>query len=156
MEVDLKKLIDSEPEILKYEIYKYVIEDIDFVPAVKKSFVVTGQVQSVDMYGNKESRSKTFAFVGYGCGITYLENRGTSKKADKYIAIANEAERDIEEYIYDQFTQVEKDYFKSIGNPVQAVISQDSRVQIAIYSRLARFAHEKLGLNKICYHSVLD
>lgn len=156
MTVDLKKLIDSEPEILKYEIYKYVIGDIDFVPAVKKSFVVTGRVRSVDMYDPKESSSKTFAFVGYGCGITYLENRGTSKKADKYIEIADEAERDIEEYLYDQFTQVEKDYFKSIGNPVQAVIAQDQQVQIAIYSRLTRFAHEKLGLNKICYRSVLN
>ena len=136
---------------LSKECFNYIISDENFLPNVKKVFVIESAVVS-DLGDDKE----VYSFVGYGCGITYLKYDRRYKGALELDEIEYNVVNNLHEYIANSFTDEEKAYYLKIGNPVMAVLMQDQQIQIEIYSRIVKFAKEVMGIKRISYVSVLD
>ena len=87
---------------------KSVIEDDDHVPANKK---------------------KRYAFIGFGCGITYLDYRKNNKKAEEIDKSARKYNYDnIEKMFLNKFTKKEYNYYNNIGCPLEAIRAQDQNM----------------------------
>lgn len=136
---------------LARDCFNYIISDENFLPNVKKVFGIESTVVSEFGSDNKE-----YAFIGGGCGITYLKIDRRCKKALELDAIEYNVINNIHAYLYNSFTDKEKAYYLKIGNPVMAVLMQDQQIQIEIYSRIVKFAKEVMGIKNISYTSVLD
>ena len=82
-------------EAVKSLSVKSILEDDDHVPADKK---------------------KRYAFIGFGCGITYFKYRKNNKRAEEI----NKAQSkfrfgEIEKMFLSKFTAKERNYYKNIG-----------------------------------------
>ena len=128
----------------------------EYFKEVKSNCVVTGYVESTDLLGNRIPDTPRYAFVGHGCGITYLKYDGRSKKAKAYEEIVRSVRRRVETWLCNQFTNDEREYFKSIGCPLEAVIWQDQEIQCLFFSKAVEFGVNELGIKSLTYHSVLD
>lgn len=132
------------------ELIKYITDNFDtiFEKSVKslkhKSVVVDGS-----------DTSKKYAFIGVGCGITYLEFRKNNKRANEINQAANTFHNNgAMKMFVSKFTDSEYNYYKTIGNPLEALWSQDQGMQMAYYSMVVKFAESK-GI-KMKMHSVID
>jgi len=102
---------------------KSVIEDDDHVPANKK---------------------KRYAFIGFGCGITYLDYRKNNKKAEEIDKAARKYHYDnIEKMFLNKFTKKEHNYYNNIGCPLEAIWAQDQNMQLSYYYKVQDFAKSK-------------
>lgn len=141
---------------LAAQIYNALINDPTYVESVKSKFVITGYVGDCDLTGKLRPGAKVYAFVGNGCGITWLTFDGRSKKAKEVNEIIHEVRRACDRYLYGQFDDEAINYFQSIGSPVMAVLQQDQEIQQEFYSRVVAYCKQVLGIKKIGYRSVLD
>lgn len=141
---------------LANRLFDYIISDPTYVEDVKKNFKITGYVYSADLLGNQIPGTPKYAFVGNGCGITYLKFDKRSRKAIELDVVVREVRRECENFLYHTFTDDEIDYFQKIGSPVMAVLQQDQVIQQEFYSRVVKFAKDILGVQKISYVSMLD
>ena len=102
---------------------KSILEDDDHVPADKK---------------------KRYAFIGFGCAITYSKYRKNNKRADEI----NKAQSkfrfgEIEKMFLSKFTIKERNYYKKIGCPLEAIWAQDQNMQLSYYYTVREFAKSK-------------
>ena len=101
------------------------------------------------------SEKRNYAFVGVGCGITYLVYRKNNKKC---IEIEDAARKyrhnEILKMFLLKFTKEEIEYYSKIGCPLEAIWSQDQGMQISYYDAIVDFCETK-GL-KVTYRSFLD
>lgn len=131
------------------ELVQYITDNFDAVfshayKSLKHRSVV------VDNINNKK-----YAFVGVGCGITYLEYRKNNKKAQEINAAANKFHLDGALKLFlSKFNDTEYEYFKNIGNPLEALWCQDQGMQQSYYRMVTEFAESK-GV-KMTMRSVLD
>lgn len=114
--------------------YKSIVEDDDHIP---------------------EDKRKRFAFVGCGCGITWLKYNKSNKKAEE-IAIAARKFRNNEvlNMLIKKLPKKDYKYLENIGCPFEAVWSQMQNLQITYYYFVCKFAESK-GI-KMSYESILD
>ena len=110
-------------EAVKSLSVKSILEDDDHVPADKK---------------------KRYAFIGFGCGITYFKYRKNNKRAEEI----NKAQSkfrfgEIEKMFLSKFTAKERNYYKNIGCPVEAIWIQDQNMQLSYYYTVSEFAKSK-------------
>ena len=90
---------------------------------------------------------KRFAFIGVGCGITYLTHRKGNKKAEAIKAAADKLHHGLAEtWFLDCFTEKQKQYYEKIGCPLEAIWQQDMNMQQAYYYKVLDFAKSK-GVN---------
>ena len=102
---------------------KSILEDDDHVPADKK---------------------KRYAFIGFGCGITYFKYRKNNKKAEEINKAANQFHyNEIEKMFLSKFTAKERNYYKKIGCPLEAIWAQDQNMQLSYYYKVQDFAKSK-------------
>ena len=110
-------------EAVKSLSVKSILEDDDHVPADKK---------------------KRYAFIGFGCGITYFKYRKNKKRAEEI----NKAQSkfrfgEIEKMFLSKFTAKERNYYKNIGCPLEAIWIQDQNMQLSYYYTVSEFAKSK-------------
>ena len=102
---------------------KSILEDDDHVPADKK---------------------KRYAFIGFGCAITYFKYRKNNKRAEEI----NKAQSkfrfgEIEKMFLSKFTAKERNYYKNIGCPLEAIWTQDQNMQLSYFHTVREFAKSK-------------
>lgn len=120
----LKSNIDELYKDVQAEIgYKSIVEDDTHVP---------------------EKDRKRYAFVGLGCGITYLKYRKNNKKAKEIDKAANEFHyNEIKQMLIKKLPKKEYKYLESIGCPFEAVWGQSQQLQLAYYRLVKKFAETK-------------
>lgn len=134
-------------------IFNYIINNSEFKTNVLKQFGIESVVVGKDLNG----KNKVYGFVGLGCGITYLKIDKRSKKAIQLKDCVYTIRRKVNDYIYNNwFTIDQKNYFESIGCPIQAVLQQDQQIQIEFYHLIVKYAKEILKIKNITYISNLD
>lgn len=102
---------------------KSVVEDDDHVP---------------------EDKKKRYAFVGFGCAITYFNYRKNNKRAEEINKAANQYHyNEIEKMFLRKFTAKERNYYKKIGCPLEAIWAQDQNMQLSYYHAVRDFAKSK-------------
>jgi len=102
--------------------YKSIVEDDDHVP---------------------ENKRKRFAFVGCGCGITWLKYR-KSKRAEEIDEAARKFRgEEVLNMLIKKLPKKDYNYLKSIGCPFEAVWYQMQNLQTKYYSLVIRFAESK-------------
>ena len=114
--------------------YKSIIEDDEHVP---------------------EDKRKRFAFVGCGCGITWLKYRKNNKKAEEIVEAACKfRENEVLEMLLKKLPKKIYNNLKNIGCSFEAIWSQQKNLQTTYYSFVCKFAESK-GI-KMSYESRLD
>lgn len=91
-----------------------------------------------------EKDRKRYAFVGSGCGITYLRYRKNNKKAEEIDKAANKFHfNEIRQMLIDKLPKKEYKRLESIGCPFEAVWSQSQQLQLVYYRLVKKFAETK-------------
>ena len=113
--------------------------------------VMKSAMPSMDKKGIVETEHngdvKRFAFIGVGCGITYLTHRKGNKKAEAIKAAANKLHYGLAQtWFMNRFTDEQKRYYEKIGCPLGAIWQQDMNMQQAYYYKVLDFAKSK-GVN---------
>lgn len=102
--------------------YKSIIEDDEHVP---------------------EDKRKRYAFVGCGCGITWLKYR-KSKKAEEIDEAARKFRgEEVMNMLIKKLPKKDYNYLKKIGCPFEAVWYQMQNLQTKYYSLVVKFAESK-------------
>ena len=102
-----------------------------------------------------EDKRKRFAFVGCGCGITWLKYNKNNKKAEEIVEAARKfRNNEVIGMLIKKLPKKDYNYLENIGCPFEAVWAQMQNLQITYYSFVCRFAETK-GI-KIDYESRID
>ena len=102
--------------------YKSIIEDDTHVP---------------------ENKRQKWAFVGCGCGITWLKYRKSKKAIEIDEAANNLRNNEILKMLINRLPKEDYNYLKSIGCPFEAVWSQMQNLQRKYYYYIVKFAEYK-------------
>lgn len=95
-----------------------------------------------------EKDRKRYAFIGSGCGITYLKYRKNNKKAEKIDKAANKFHsNEIRQMLIDKLPKKEYKHLESIGCPFEAVWGQSQYLQMTYYRFVKKFAKEKFNID---------
>ena len=128
---------------LSQELLDYLKEHFDemFAEAVK-SLSVKSILEDDDHV--PENKKRRWAMVGVGCGITYFTYRKTNKRAEEI----NKAQSkfrfgEIEKMFLSKFTAKERNYYKNIGCPLEAIWIQDQNMQLSYFYTVSEFAKSK-------------
>lgn len=101
-------------------------------------------------------KSKDYAFVGYGCGFTWLTYDKRSRIGKEIEKAAKEIRnKEVRNLFMKQFTKTEQNYYENIGCPLEAIWTQDMNMQCSYYHVVAQFGQSK-GVKKMSYESRLD
>ena len=128
---------------LSQELLDYLKEHFDemFAEAVK-SLSVKSILEDDDHV--PENKKRRWAMVGVGCGITYFKYRKNNKRAEEI----NKAQSkfrfgEIEKMFLSKFTANERNYYKNIGCPLEAIWIQDQNMQLSYFYTVSEFAKSK-------------
>ena len=128
---------------LSQELLDYLKEHFDemFAEAVK-SLSVKSILEDDDHV--PENKKRRWAMVGVGCGITYFKYRKNNKRAEEI----NKAQSkfrfgEIEKMFLSKFTAKERNYYKNIGCPLEAIWIQDQNMQLSYFYTVSEFANSK-------------
>ena len=131
-----KKTIEDELADYLYEHWEEVMKSA--MPSMNEKSIV-----ETEMLG----QTRRFAFIGVGCGITYLTHRKGNKRAEAIKAAANKLHFGLAQtWFLNRFTEEEKAYYDKIGCPLGAIWQQDMNMQQAYYYKVLDFARMK-GVN---------
>ena len=128
---------------LSQELLDYLKEHFDemFAGAVK-SLSVKSILEDDDHV--PEDKKKRYAFVGFGCGITYFKFRKNNKRAEEINkAQAKFRGDEIEKMFLKKFTAAERKYYEKIGCPLEAIWYQDQNMQLSYFHTVREFAKSK-------------
>ena len=119
----MKEHIDELYQACLGEInYKSIVEDDTHIP---------------------ENKRKRFAFVGCGCGITWLKYR-KSKRAEEIDKAARKFRgNEVLNMLVKKLPKKDYNYLKSIGCPFEAIWYQMQNLQTKYYSLVIKFAESK-------------
>ena len=120
----MKENIDNLYNACLNEIgYKSIVEDDDHVP---------------------EDKKKRYAFVGCGCGITWLKYRKNNKKAEEIDEAARKFRgEEVMNMLIKKLPKKDYNSLKKIGCPFEAVWYQMQNLQTKYYSLVVKFAESK-------------
>ena len=102
--------------------YKSVVEDDTHVP---------------------ENKRKRFAFVGCGCGITWLKYRKSKRATEIDEAARKFRGEEVLNMLIKKLPKKDYNYLKSIGCPFEAIWYQMQNLQTKYYSLVIKFAESK-------------
>lgn len=143
---------NNEEVTLMDNLFNYVINNTEFKKEVLSQFGIQSTVEMT--IGGK---TKSYGFIGCGCGITYLKIDKRSKKSVLLDNVVSQVRRRVNNYIYENwFSDDAKLKFEQMGCPVMAVLQQDQQCQIEFYHLVVKYAKEVMGIKKITYISNLD
>ena len=128
---------------LSQELLDYLKEHFDemFAEAVK-SLSVKSILEDDDHV--PENKKRRWAMVGVGCGITYFKYRKNNKRAEEINKAQSKFRFDeIENMFLSKFTAKERNYYKNIGCPLEAIWIQDQNMQLSYFYTVSEFAKSK-------------
>ena len=102
--------------------YKSIVEDDTHVP---------------------ENKRKRFAFVGCGCGITWLKYRKSKRATEIDEAARKFRGNEVLNMLVKKLPKKDYNYLKSIGCPFEAIWYQMQNLQTKYYSLVVKFAETK-------------
>lgn len=102
--------------------YKSIVEDDTHVP---------------------ENKRKRFAFVGCGCGITWLKYRKSKRATEIDEAARKFRGEEVLNMLIKKLPKKDYNYLKSIGCPFEAIWYQMQNLQTKYYSLVIKFAESK-------------
>ena len=138
---------------LSEELLDYLTENFDkiFSSAIE-SLNYRSVVESDPMFSNDQRK---YVFIGVGCGITYPVYRKNNKKLKEIDEAAHKYRwNEIKKMFMSKFSNKDIEYYENIGSPLEAIWSQDQRMQLSYWEMVKDFAESK-GL-KMKIHSMLD
>lgn len=138
---------------IEEELLDYIKENID---DLYKAFLAEIGCKSVieDELPGKDGKKNRYAFVGFGCGITWLKYR-KSKNAEAIDEAARKYRgNEVLEMIIKKLPKKEYNYLKKIGCPAEAIFYQMQNMQTKYYQIVRDFAKTK-GI-EMQIHSHLD
>lgn len=143
----------SKTKSLAKQLEDYLVEHFD---EIWKACGESLKLKSIVQEDKPESENpRRYAFIGFGCGITYFTYRKNNKKAEEIANAGNDLiYGKIEEMFLKKFTTAERKHYKMIGCPLEAIFSQDQHIQSTCYYMVTKFA-ESVGV-KLDYESHLD
>lgn len=93
---------------------------------------------------NKNGNKERWAFVGYGCGITWLKYNKNNKKAKSIDEAARKYRGDeVLNMLVKKFPKKDYNYLKKIGCPLEAIWYQMFNLQNLYYRYIVDFARTK-------------
>ena len=149
------KKFNSESEI-KSALYDYLIKDETLFNDCCDSLGVKSVVSEDPQFLPVGQKPKAYNFIGFGCGITWLDFPKRSNIAKMFDNCYRDVYMDVLKYLVGKFSKEDIEYYKSIGCPLTAVFYQDQHIQIEIYYRMSKFAKDILGFKKCEVESRLD
>lgn len=143
----------AKEESLGDRLEKYLVDNFD------KLFKACGESMKIKSIVEDDpaftKNPKKYAFIGFGCGITYFTYRKNNLKAKEIEERAKTLIRGkISDMFLAKFTSEEQKYYENIGCPLLAIFSQDINIQQTYYSMVVKWAEEN-GV-KMDYKSFLD
>lgn len=138
---------------LSEELLEYLMENFDkmFGSAIK-SLNYRSVVESDPMFSNDQRK---YVFIGVGCGITYPVYRKNNKKLQEIDEAAHKYRwNEIKRMFMSKFSNKDIEYYENIGNPLEAIWSQDQGMQVSYWGMVKKFAESK-GL-KMQIRTMLD
>lgn len=138
---------------LSEELLEYLMENFDkmFGSAIK-SLNYRSVVESDPMFSNDKRK---YVFIGVGCGITYPVYRKNNKKLKEIDEAAHKYHwNEIKKMFMSKFSNKDIEYYENIGNPLEAIWSQDQGMQVSYWEMVKKFAESK-GL-KMQIRTMLD
>lgn len=148
---DYKK---KSKKTLSEELLDYLKENIDYIYNACLDEIGYKSIIEDDEHVPEDKR-KRFAFVGCGCGITWLKYRKNNKKAEEIAdAACKFRENEVLEMLLKKLPKKIYNNLKNIGCPFEAIWSQQKNLQTTYYSFICKFAESK-GI-KMSYESRLD
>lgn len=143
----------NSKKTIEDELLDYLKEHID---EMYQAFLGETGFRSVveDEMPDSNGKKQRYAFVGLGCGMTWLKYRKTKKA----IAIDEAARKyrgnEVLQMIIKKLPKKDYNYFKKIGCPVEAIWYQMQNLQLKYYQIVRDFAKTK-GI-EMQIHSHLD
>ena len=137
---------------LKDEILKYIEDNFSKIFVEVSRTLKARSTVSLDISG----KTKTYNFIGFGCGFVWLKYDQRSKIGKEIDKIAHDIYRNEGLKLFlSQFTKNERKYYEEIGCPLEAIWQQDMNIKESYYHLIAQFGMSK-GVKKMCYNSRLD
>lgn len=132
----------SSKKTIEDELLDYLKDHID---DMYQAFLTETGYKSIieDEIPDSNGKKQRFAFVGLGCGFTYLKYR----KSKKAVAIDEAARKyrtdEVLKMIVKKLPKKDYNYFKKIGCPVEAIWYQMQNIQLKYYHIVQDFAKTK-------------
>ena len=130
----VKPLVDELLDFMKEhidELYQACLGEINYKSIIEDDIHVP------------ENKRKRFAFVGCGCGITWLKYR-KSKRATEIDEAAHKFRGDeVLNMLIKKLPKKDYNYLKKIGCPFEAIWYQMQNLQTKYYSLVVKFAKTK-------------
>ena len=137
---------------LKDEMLKYIEDNFSKIFAEVSRTLKARSTVSLEISG----KTKTYNFIGFGCGFVWLKYDKRSKIGKEIDKIAHDIYRNEGLKLFlSQFTKNERKYYEEIGCPLEAIWQQDMNIKESYYHLIAQFGISK-GVKKMCYNSRLD
>ena len=136
---DYKK---KSKKTLSEELLDYLKNNID---EMYQAFLGEIQYKSIledDIHIPENKRNK-FAFVGMGCGLTWLKYRKSKKAAEIDEAARRYRNHEILDMLVKKFPKKDYEYLKKIGCPMEAIWFQMQNLQMKYFYFVQKFAETK-------------
>lgn len=139
---------------LSEQLLDYLKQHIDELYKACLSEIGYKSVLEDDVNPDPKTKQR-WAFVGCGCGITWMEYRKNNKKAEEIYKAANKyRNEEILNMLIKKLPKKDYNYLKNIGCPFEAIWYQMQNLQCTYYHFIREFAKER-GIN-MEIHSHLD
>lgn len=134
---------------LETEFIEYMTDKMQgVINTAKQALQIKSVVETDPMFTDKKNM-KSYAFFGFGCGITVIDFDKRSKvgKQIKELGSKHRMTTFLNMFLK-AFSQKEIDYYKSVGFPLSAMYYQDIRINGAYEHAVANFMELK-GVKKV-------
>lgn len=124
-----KKAVKTKKNTLEQEFIDYMTKHFDEVIAVGKQACNMESVVTDDPLFTPENKRRSWAFVGFGCGISIIQFDKRSKVGKQIVELARKHRfTTFQKMFLNAFTTEQKNYLKAIGCPLEAIYAQDVRI----------------------------
>lgn len=133
----IKQFIDPNysNKSMKNELLNYIKEHIDEL--------YDACIEEIKNKSSIIDNNKTYAFVGNGCGITYLKYRKSKRAEELDCAAGDIRNNEVQNILISMLPRADYSYLKSIGCPFESIWCQMQKLQNKYYMLVVNFAKTK-------------
>lgn len=134
----------TSKQTLEGEFIDYMTDKMQgVISTAKEALQIKSVVETDPMFTDKKNM-KSYAFFGFGCGITIIKYDKRSKVAKQIEELGNKHRTTTFLNMFlKAFTQKEINYYDSVGFPLSAMYCQDIRISGAYENAVAGFMTHK-------------
>lgn len=129
---------------LEKEFIDYMTDKMQgVINTAKEALQIKSVIETDPMFTDKKNM-KSYAFFGFGCGITVIDFDKRSKVGKEINELGSKHRMTtFLDMFLKAFTQKEINYYKSVGCPLTAIYCQDIRISGAYENAVASFMTHK-------------